>query len=39
MNVVDYLCIRGNGNGYIQSLVGVLVLLILLVPVTLFLFL
>ena len=39
MNVVDYLCIRGNGNGYMQSLVGVLVLLILLVPVTLFLFL
>ena len=39
MNVVDYLCIRCNGNGYMQSLVGVLVLLILLVPVTLFLFL
>ena len=38
MNVVDYLCIRGNGNGYMQSLVGVLVLLILLVPVTLVLF-
>ena len=39
MNVVEYLCIRGDGNGYMHSLVGVLVLLILLVPVTLVLFL
>ena len=39
MNVVDYLCIRGNSNGYLHSLVGGMVLLILLVPVTLFLFL
>jgi hypothetical protein len=39
MNVVDYLCLRGDGNGYMHSLVGVLVLLIILVPVTLVLFL
>ncbi len=38
MNLVDYLCFRAKINDYLLSLIGAIIALVILVPVTLTLF-